>query len=226
MPIVEKLGLTRQEEGLPSLPAIVYAGDYKGLELTVVFNGTHDVYGCACVGTAAAAVTVYAAIQKYAPDLVLNAGTAGGFAKKGAAIGDAYVVTGFANHDRRIPIPAFTEFAAGAVGGLPASQLVSSNGFKTGIVTTGNSLDYIAEDAAIMEANDATVKDMEAAAIAEVCRSCQTALLAIKVVTDIVDGDRPTQDEFLENLGAAAASLQRAVPEALDFIAGKKLNEL
>ena len=32
-------------------------------------------------------------------------GTAGGFKRKGAAIGDAFISTQIANHDRRIPIP-------------------------------------------------------------------------------------------------------------------------
>jgi 5'-methylthioadenosine nucleosidase len=47
-----------------------------------------------------------------------------------------------------------------------------------------------------------------------------------QVVTDIVDGDRPTADEFLENLGAAARSLQEAVPKTIDFVAGKRLSDL
>ena len=32
-------------------------------------------------------------------------GTAGGFKRKGAAIGDAFISSQIANHDRRIPIP-------------------------------------------------------------------------------------------------------------------------
>ena len=37
--------------------------------------------------------------------------------------------------------------------------------------------------------------------------------LALKSITDIVDGDRPPQEEFLENLHRAAQALQaRAVP--------------
>ena len=45
-------------------------------------------------------------------------------------------------------------------------------------------------------------------------------------MTDIVDGDRPTQEEFLANLGTAAASLQAAVPQLIDFIVGKTIAEL
>ena len=43
-------------------------------------------------------------------------------------------------------------------------------------------------------------------------------------VTDIVDGDKPTEEEFLENLGAAAKSLQEALPRVLEAVAGKELS--
>ena len=48
---------------------------------------------------------VLSAEQALRPDLILSVGTAGGFAARGAAIGDVFVATGFANHDRRIPLP-------------------------------------------------------------------------------------------------------------------------
>jgi hypothetical protein len=34
----------------------------------------------------------------------------------------------------------------------------------------------------------------------------------------ICKGDRPSQEEFLENLGAAASSLKDAVPKILEFM--------
>jgi 5'-methylthioadenosine nucleosidase len=50
--------------------------------------------------------------------------------------------------------------------------------------------------------------------------------LGVKVVTDIVDGHRPTQDEFLENLHKAAASLQDALPKVIQHVCGRKHDEL
>jgi nucleoside phosphorylase len=41
--------------------------------------------------------------------------------------------------------------------------------------------------------NNASVKDMEAAAIAYVAELAGVPFFGVKVVTDIVDGDRPTQ---------------------------------
>ena len=123
-----------------------------------------------------------------------------------------------------------------------------------------------------MDANDASVKDMEAAAVAYVAEITNTPFLALKVttmimqdadsvdfvdsddvdgdygsdygdsdvdidddkfvilmsqvVTDIVDGERPTHEEFLENLSTAATSLQQKIPLLIDFIVGKKLSDL
>jgi 5'-methylthioadenosine nucleosidase len=65
---------------------------------------------------------------------------------------------------------------------------------------------------------EASVKDMEAAAIAWVAELSSTPFFSLKVVTDIVDGDRPTHEEFLENLSSAATVLQKKLPEVIDFV--------
>lgn len=225
-PFVEALGLSELASPLAGLPAQAFQGDAHGLSVTVVMNGKHPSHGVDCVGTVGAAVVTYAAIQAFKPDLVVNAGTAGGFQRKGAAIGDVFVATAFANHDRRIPIPGFEAYGTGKRDATPVEKLYGELGWKTGVVTTSNSLDHNADDDERMLANDASVKDMEAAAIADVAAMADTPLVSIKVVTDIVDGDRPTQEEFLENLGTAAARLQSALPEALQFISGKSVGEL
>jgi len=41
-----------------------------------------------------------------------------------------------------------------------------------------------------------------------------------------VDGDRPTHEEFLENLGRAAQALQGAIVAAVGAIAGRPLSAL
>ena len=53
--------------------------------------------------------------------------------------------------------------------------------------TTGNSIDHTAKDDEIMLENDASVKDMEAAAIGWIAEKTKIPLIGIKVVTDIVD---------------------------------------
>ena len=67
---------------------------------------------------------------------------------------------------------------------------------------------------------------MEAASIAWIAEYTNTPFVCVKVVTDIVDGDRPTHEEFLENLHIASDSLQTVVPKVIDFMLGKKFSEL
>jgi len=87
---------------------------------------------------------------------------------------------------------------------------------------TSNSLDKAATDAEIRRLNDSTMKDMVAAAVSWECRLYgDTPFLDVKVVTDIVDdNEKLTQDEFLEYLHTASRSLQKALPNVLDFVCG------
>ena len=59
-------------------------------------------------------------------------------------------------------------------------------------MSTGNSLDCTPTDAEVMKENNASVKEMEGAAIAQVAHMFGVPIIGIKSVTDIVDGDRPT----------------------------------
>jgi len=68
--------------------------------------------------------------------------------------------------------------------------------------------------------NGAHIKDMEASAIAWSCALHDVPHFGVKVVTDIVDGDKATAEEFMENLGKAADSLQGALPKVLDYVCG------
>lgn len=227
-PMIEKMGLTRSDAplGPASAPMIVHTGTYNDATITVVQPGKDAATGVNNVGTVPAALATFLACSTLKPDLLLNAGTCGGFKRQGGAVGDVYISTAFKNHDRRIPIPGYTEYGIGAIDATPAPALVEALGFKTGVVSSGNSLDCTPADDELLVAGDASVKDMEGAAVAWAAAQTGTPLVAIKVVTDIVDGEHATQDEFLENLGTAAASLQAAVPAVLGFVVGKPIAEL
>jgi hypothetical protein len=70
------------------------------------------------------ALTAFYAIHETNPDIVINAGTAGGFKRVGASIGDAFITTSCSHHDRRIPIPGFTEYGKGDHASIPCKNLV------------------------------------------------------------------------------------------------------
>ena len=230
MPFVNSLQLQKQDNFFPpQTPFDAFTGTHGDCQLTVVTNGKDDVYetGVDNCGTVPAAMVTFLALQKLpTTNLVLNAGTCGGFARKGAAIGNVFLTTAVAHHDRRIPIPEFQGYGIGRLESVMAHKLADAHGYKMGVCTTGNSLDATEEDHLHMENNDASVKDMEAAAVAWSTHMFKVPYLGVKVVTDIVDGDRPTQDEFLENLHTAAASLQDALPKIIDHVCGKRHDEL
>ena len=228
MPLVEHLGLKKAETSpfVGPIPAVVFSGKVGEATVHVITNGKDAVFGVDSVGTVPAALSAYQILSVLKPDLLINAGTAGGFKAKGGAVGDVYLATEFKNHDRRIPIPGFTEYGIGTMSACAAPNMRAALGLKEGVVSSGNSLDAPQPDMDNLKANDASVKEMEAAGIAYVAKMFGVPLIAVKAITDIVDGDRPTQDEFLENLTAAAKALQAAVPKVIEFAAGKDVAAL
>eukprot|EP00250_Pteridium_aquilinum_P029939 c40368_g1_i1 orf=173-967(+) len=228
LPLVEALKLEQDDGSLfPSgLPWIRYCGTYEDLDISIVVPGKCLIFGVDNVGTVPTALLTYAAVQALHPDLIINMGTAGGFKAKGARLADAYIATEAANHDRRIPIPIFDKYGIGANVAVPTPNLVQALQLKQGKLSTGNSLDMTSEDEEIIKANDATIKDMEGAAVLYVAHLLSTPLILLKVITDIVDGDKPTAEEFLENLSNASLVLLQASTRILDFINGKSLAEL
>lgn len=67
---------------------------------------------------------------------------------------------------------------------------------------------------------------LQGAAVAYVSDLLKVPAILLKAVTDIVDGDKPTAEEFLQNLAAVAAALDEAATQIVDFISGKSLSEL
>ncbi|KAJ8612506.1 hypothetical protein CTAYLR_003692 [Chrysophaeum taylorii] len=225
-PMIEVLQLTRREANFCGAPTVVHEGEYKGAYVAVV-NPGRDKTGVNLIGTDAAALTTFLAARELEPDLLINAGTCGGFKRTGGSIGDVFCVSSFRHHDRRIAIPGYDEFGVACRQALPTPNLVETLGLKTGPCTTGNSLDFVREDDERMHASAAVAKDMEGASIAWAAHIAgDIPLIGIKVVTDIVDGDKPTHEEFLHNLQAAAASLQSHVPKVIDFVANKHITDL
>eukprot|EP00193_Tetraselmis_chui_P013498 CAMPEP_0177789684 /NCGR_PEP_ID=MMETSP0491_2-20121128/22908_1 /TAXON_ID=63592 /ORGANISM="Tetraselmis chuii, Strain PLY429" /LENGTH=250 /DNA_ID=CAMNT_0019311619 /DNA_START=1 /DNA_END=753 /DNA_ORIENTATION=- len=227
-PIVERLGLKKDEPSRIAPPATctTFSGTSGGLNIHIVCNGLCKEYGIDNVGTVPAAISAYLGIQEFKPDIVISAGTAGGFKAKGAEIGSVYHSSTTINHDRIISIPGFTSYGYDSRKSHPCPKMVAELGLKEGVVSTGNRFDQLDKDIETMVANDAAVKEMEGAAVAWSCSLSRTPFFCLKSVTDIVDGDKPSQEEFLENLHTAAVHLQDAVVGAIAFMDGKKVSEL
>ncbi|PPD86222.1 hypothetical protein GOBAR_DD16809 [Gossypium barbadense] len=67
---------------------------------------------------------------------------------------------------------------------------------------------------------------LHGAAVAYVAELLKVPAIFVKAVTDIVDGEKPTAEEFLQNLAAVTATLEEVVTQVIDFISGKCLPEL
>ncbi|GBF91473.1 hypothetical protein Rsub_04213 [Raphidocelis subcapitata] len=228
-PLIEHLGLKQDEpRAIPApAPCVTYSGAFNGETVRVVWTGRDAEHGVDLVGTVPAALATYLALSAWPDtDLVISAGTAGGFKAKGAAIGDVFVSTTKMHHDRRIPLPGFDKFGLGFVPSAPTPRMQAALGLKPGVVTSGDSLDYTDRCMAIMLEHGAAVKEMEAGSIAWAAGLHGKPVLCIKAITDIVDGDRATHEEFLENLHSAAAALQGMLPRVLEFVNGKTLEQL
>jgi len=230
-PFVSALSLAPCKSVFPaSLPFRSFSGSHNGLDVTVVTSGKDATYstGVDNVGTLPAGVMTTLALQSSSFDLCINAGTCGGFSRKGAEIGSVFLTKGAAFHDRRIDIPGtpFKDYGTGKMESLSTTNLQAAIGAHEGICSTSDSLDHDERDDERMEFNDTSVKDMESAAIHWACNICNVPHFGVKVVTDIVDCERPSAEQFMENLGSAAKKLQETLPKVLNFVAGKEIKDL
>eukprot|EP01024_Parvocaulis_polyphysoides_P073793 TRINITY_DN9517_c0_g1_i2.p1 TRINITY_DN9517_c0_g1~~TRINITY_DN9517_c0_g1_i2.p1 ORF type:complete len:249 (-),score=27.87 TRINITY_DN9517_c0_g1_i2:896-1642(-) len=142
-PQVDIMGLQLQsEKWLQPTPIKYFKGEYQGIQVHLLTNGKSDKYGVDNVGTVPAGLTTYVGLMNLQVDLVISAGTAGGFKAMGASIGDVFLSTSFQNHDRRIPLPGFDKYGIGITNAHPCPNMVKALGLKEGRVSSSNSLDY------------------------------------------------------------------------------------
>jgi 5'-methylthioadenosine nucleosidase len=206
------------------MPFRWWEAERSGGRVVITVNGVDPRHGVDAIGTQAAALATYAAARAVEPDLVLTAGTAGGWRRHGAAIGDVYLSGDrFVFHDRRIDLPGFDAYGVGSWPGVDTSGLAARLGLKRGVVTTSDSLDESPEDASRIVASGAEVKEMEAAAVAWVADLLGVPVLAVKAVTDHVDHHAPTAEQFVANLRLATERLRDAVVAVLDEVLGRPL---
>jgi nucleoside phosphorylase len=166
------------------------------------------------IGTLSAGLLAQELLTRFRPTLLINAGTAGGFHSQGGAIGDVYLGQSPAVfHDRRIHLPGnFPRYGEGHRKVHHDARIAELLGLKSGIVSTGDSLDCTADDLKHLLRLGASVKEMEAAAIARVCEAYDTPLILLKAITDIVDSHPElegisTEEQFLKNYALAVRNL-------------------
>ena len=224
-PIISALGLVKTGELVAQLPMISYNALINGVEVYLVTNGICPTYGVDLVASQPSTLSTYLTIVNQKPSLIVNAGTAGGFKEFGASIGDIYLGSPHVCfHDRRINLPGFFDYGMGFFKTFPCEKMAKELQLKTGIVSTGNSLDFSDDDRKVMFNNNGMVKDMEAAAVGWVASMLSTPFISVKAITDIIDNSTPTEEEFLLNLKSASNALASKIVEIVSYLSSNDLN--
>ena len=165
------------------------------------------------IGKVAAAVATTLLLDRFAPDCVINTGSAGGFDPE-LHIGDVVIssevrhhdvdVTGFGYEIGQVPrLPAgFTaDEQLKAIARAAISELPASIQCKEGLICTGDQ--FMCDPVRIAKARHdfptMAAVEMEGAAIAQVCHQFGTPFVVTRSLSDIAGKESPTSfDEYLE----------------------------
>ena len=213
--------------GAPPLSVKWFSAQRHGSELLIALNGRDRRFGVDSIGTDAAVLNTYAVIERFQPDLLISAGTAGGWRRADGEIGDVYVSDRHVvHHDRRIDLPGFADYGIGRYPVVSLRNMAARLGLKIGVMTTGNSLDESEPDRRMILTSGAVVKDMEAASVAYVCHQMSVPFMALKAITDLVDDHTSTAEQFNANLVMASRRLSEELLRVLDWVIPRDLAEL
>lgn len=174
------LGVLDEYDNVEADGYVFYGGSIGDTEIVAMSCG---------IGKVNAALGTTALIYRFAPDVVINSGVAGGTGK-GASILDVVLADRVAYHDvwcgpgtewgEAAGCPRFFECP------LPAEELAEKLGVKTGLVASGDIFVSRKEDIDRILAlyPEAIAVDMESGAIAQACFRKGVPMYCIRVVSD------------------------------------------
>ena len=192
-----------------------YEGELAGKRMVLVLSG---------IGKVNAAVSTSWVIHQFAPDCVINTGSAGGLGK-GLKVGDVVIGETVAHHD--VDVTAFG-YVWGQVPQLPAvfasdknlicqaekaAQVFEGAAVTQGLIVSGDRFVHSSEGVAEIRSHFPEVKavEMEAAAIAQTCYQLEVPFVIIRAVSD--SADEKADISFEEFLKTAAVSSAKMVTE-------------
>ena len=192
-----------------------YEGELAGKRMVLVLSG---------IGKVNAAVSTSWVIHQFAPDCVINTGSAGGLGK-GLTVGDVVIGETVAHHD--VDVTAFG-YVWGQVPQLPAAfasdenlirqaekaaQVFEGAAVTQGLIVSGDRFVHSSEGVAEIRSHFPEVKavEMEAAAIAQTCHQLEVPFVIIRAVSD--SADEKADISFEEFLKTAAVSSAKMVTE-------------
>ncbi len=227
----EEVKLLRQELQNPTTvnrgALTFWKGDLGGKPVVLVQCG---------IGKVNAAMACSLLIELFAPQAVINTGSAGGLAPE-LTFGDILIATSLLQHD--MDVTPFG-YAPGQVPGLPArfntdpalvdtarqclNTLHQVGDFPTsmktllGLIGSGDNFIHQPEHIAELRARfpEMAAVEMEGAALAQVCHLLQVPLLVIRAISDVAGKESPmTFEEFLPLASQRSAQLVRQLIKEL-----------
>lgn len=192
-------------------------------------NGMNVVLVKCGIGKVAAAIATAVMIEQYAPDAVVNTGSAGGF-DKNPNIGDLVIASHVIHHDADL---THFGYKLGQCAGMPedyrcdealmsaaadAANTIPSLQSTTGLICTGDA--FIGSDEAVAELRqnfpDMKAVEMEGAAIGQTCHMLGTPFLVIRSLSDIAGKTSSVSfKEYLDTAAKHSAQLVMAMIEKL-----------
>lgn len=172
------------------------------------------------IGKVNAAMATTILHERFAPNYIINTGSAGGFATD-LKIGDVVISTQVVHHD--VDATAF-DYAYGQVPQMPAMYDADVNlvakvvnvltdldiSYEKGIIATGDSFMSDRERVTFVREKFPTMiaAEMEAAAIAQVCYQYATPFVIIRALSDIAGKESSISfDAFLNTAATNAANI-------------------
>lgn len=183
----------------------VVRGNFRGAPALLVVSG---------VGKANAAAATQLALSLGA-DAIVNAGVCGAV-DTSLAVGDVCEVSAAVQYD--FDLAAVNGTAAGVLEGrgTPYFNLATSGRFPARVIATGDHFNDSTDDLPLLERLGCGLRDMECAAVAQVCETAGVPCRALKCVTNVVGSGATGQ--YRENLSRCLETLACHVAQFFDKI--------
>ncbi|MGX9416988.1 5'-methylthioadenosine/S-adenosylhomocysteine nucleosidase [Vibrio sp. WJH972] len=179
-----------------------FSGQIDGVDVVLLQSG---------IGKVSAALGTTLLIDNYQPDVIINTGSAGGFASS-LTMGDVVISSEVRHHDA--DVTAFG-YEIGQMAGQPAAFMadeklisVAEQAVKQtedrhavkGLICTGDVFVCTPDKQAFIRQNfpNAIAVEMEASAIAQTCHQFNVPFVVVRAISDVADKESPMSfDEFL-----------------------------
>jgi adenosylhomocysteine nucleosidase len=179
-----------------------FSGQIDGVDVVLLQSG---------IGKVSAAIGTTLLIDNYQPDVIINTGSAGGFAAS-LTMGDVVISSEVRHHDA--DVTAFG-YEIGQMAGQPAAFMadeklvaVAEQAVATlegkhavkGLICTGDAFVCSADKQQLIRQHFPSViaVEMEASAIAQTCHQFDVPFVVVRAISDVADKESPMSfDEFL-----------------------------